>query len=151
VKAVEWHPLSDVHIGVLTATSWELLNLAEFPSRDAEQTIPLGGEYLSFTFCRFGSIWAHLSVFFLTWEGEIRYRTPILPRIALLPKLVWAQLRANRTEEFAEEVVGKDADPSGLVDWLRATVWSSSVESETVDESASADFAAGFSRQQWIH
>ena len=29
----------EVHIGVLTATSWELLNLAEFPSRDAEQTV----------------------------------------------------------------------------------------------------------------
>jgi hypothetical protein len=110
-----------------------LLNLAE--SAEPEVKIPLSQEYVSFTFCRHGSLWAHLAVFFMTFQGSVRFRTPILPRIAVLPALVVAQLRSTQTEEFAREVVGPDKDPAALIQWLRTTLWSSGSEVEQSEQS----------------
>ena len=43
VRAVAWHPLSDLHVGVLTSTSWALLNLAQSPS-EPEMEVPRAAE-----------------------------------------------------------------------------------------------------------
>lgn len=112
VKA-SWHPLSDVHVGLLLSNSnWQLLNLAHRASL-ADPEVQLNVEFgpvqegpdpaVDFAFAwqdqlaapSLDAAWLSMSVLFLSQRGRLVACGPILPSVAALPQKVVSLLQSS--------------------------------------------------------
>eukprot|EP00928_Gymnodinium_smaydae_P022045 TRINITY_DN18642_c0_g1_i1.p2 TRINITY_DN18642_c0_g1~~TRINITY_DN18642_c0_g1_i1.p2 ORF type:complete len:813 (+),score=248.85 TRINITY_DN18642_c0_g1_i1:85-2523(+) len=144
---VQWHPLSDAHVGVLLSDgSWQLLNLSHRatmsdPEVHFQVSFGAGGDaterVADFVFgaalpqrLQSGAwgageaAWLAMAVIFLSSTGRIAVRSPVLPSVAVLPRESVEGLAAAATTAGAQ-ATGQSASAASdleVHEWLRRTV-----------------------------
>lgn len=144
---VAWHPLSDVHAGVLVSNGrWQLLNLAlrvavEDPEVDLAIALDEGepGERVAdFTFGTpwapgagtvgaADAVWLAVSVFFLSTRGRISGFSPVLPAVSTFPEHVLSAFSPSSSSGgaslLAEDALAAGAARIEVHEWLCRTLF----------------------------
>jgi hypothetical protein len=93
VRRARWHPMSDVHVAILTEKQWRLVNLLRY--RHKEVCLDLPEVAADFCFSTVGSIWSQLGVYVLYVNGRMQCWIPILPALAVLPRRCLEDLKVQ--------------------------------------------------------
>ena len=123
VRRARWHPMSDVHVAILTEKQWRLVNLLRY--RHKEVCLDLPDVAADFCFSTVGSIWSQLGVYVLYQNGRMQCWIPILPALAVLPRRSLEDLKgqleaANKRNDHPWH--RKSNHGVSVAEWLNTTL-----------------------------